>query len=101
MAHNPLDGDIANLIRLLRKILSSQPQGHELSKWLGDQPVHLNLCLFAFLPVTGEEFEELEELYDDYLNRAGEPLTPQEGPRLEFRLSPDDLRFLKENGLRF
>lgn len=102
MNTDPMDGDIAKLIKLLKKILRAHPQGSELSKFLGDKPVNLNLCFLTFVPMTPEELDEFEEMYDDYMSRYEESVSgDRQTAKLEFKLNSDDLNFLKENGLQF
>ena len=59
------------LIQLLKKILTSHPpqQGPlpEFESFLKGQGINLNLCFFTFLPMSEEELDELEEIYEHYL----------------------------------
>lgn len=101
MNQNPMDGDITKLLKLLRKILKRHPHGPELAKWMSEQPVNLNLCFFTFVPMTPEELEEMEDMYEDYMSRIEEGHHEKPAAKLEFKLSQDDLRFLKEHGIQF
>ena len=105
---NDMDGDIKKLLTLLKKILKNHPQGSDqITKFLeqnqkADQKAfNLNLCFFTFIPMSPEELMEFEEMYDDYLNEAEESLARRDDPKLEFKLSTDDVDFLKKNGIRF
>ena len=92
--------NINQLIQLLKKILTSHPpqQGHlpELESLLKGQGINLNLCFFTFLPISEEELDELEEIYEHYL--FDEEKRPEE---LTTDLNPSDLDFLRRNGIRF
>ena len=100
MNQEPMD-DITKLIKLLRKILKHHPEGKDISKWMsGEHPINLNLCFFTFVPMTAEELEEVEDMYEEYLGRM-EEVTDKSRAKLEFKLSQEDIRFLKEHGLRF
>ncbi len=96
------DGDFENnmnqLIQLLKKILTSHPPHgqFDLSKLFKGQGINLNLCFFAFLPMTEEELDEIEEIYEHYLfdeDKAPEDLTSE--------LNSSDLEFLRRHGIRF
>ena len=103
MKEYEMDGDIAKLIQLLKKILKTHPDGTELAKFMDQKSFNLNLCFLTFVPMTPEELEQLEDMYEEYLSRGDEAL---EAPKkrvskLEFKLSQEDVKFLKQNGIRF
>lgn len=103
---NDMDGDIKKLLTLLKKILKHHPQGSDqISKFLDQKTeqkaFNLNLCFFTFIPMSPEELMEFEEMYDDYLSEVEESAVRRDDPKLEFKLSTDDLDFLKKNGIRF
>ena len=96
------EGDFENnmnqLIHLLKKILTSRPPHGQwdLASLLKGQGINLNLCFFTFLPVTEEEMDEIEEIYEQYL------FDEENGPEaLDPELSPADLDFLRRNGIQF
>ncbi|GEM_PF-565001 len=104
--HSDMDGDIKKLLTLLKKILKNHPQGSDqLSKFMdqkSDQKsFNLNLCFFTFIPMSPEELMEFEEMYEDYLSEVEDSSLRREDIKLEFKLSSDDLDFLKKNGIRF
>jgi hypothetical protein len=51
--------------------------------------------------MTPEDLAEFEEMYEDYMSRAEEAGGRSERPKLEFKLSPADFEFLKQNGIHF
>ena len=95
------DQNMNQLVWLLKKILKNVPgmagQGPMPQmpfQGKGDQGVNLNLFFFTFLPMAPEEFDELEEIYDQYFfNEDKEDLSSE--------ISPADLDFLRRNGIRF
>jgi len=93
------EGHVKQLIQLLKKILTSQPsQGYlpELDSMLKGQGINLNLCFFTFLPVSEEELDELEEIYEHYVfdeEKKSEEITSE--------LNAADLEFLRRHGIRF
>ena len=103
MNSNNMDGDIRKLLTLLKKILRNHPQENEqLSKMMDQKSFNLNLCFLTFIPMSPEELMEFEEMYEDYLSEA-EEIAPSShrDPKLDFKLSPDDVDFLRKNGIRF
>ena len=98
--HN-LDPDMEKLISLLKKILKKHPPSAEQLAKLGDSKAfNLNICFLTFVPMSAEELDELNEIYEEYLSRSDEEGRREE-VELEFRLTNDDLSFLKRNGLSF
>jgi hypothetical protein len=83
----------------MKKILLSQPpQGplKDVESLFKGQGINLNLCFFTFLPMSEEELDELEEIYEHYLfdeEWQSEDLTTE--------LNSKDLDFLRRNGIRF
>ena len=102
MGHSDMDGDIRKLLTLLKKILRNHPQGSEhISKFMDQKSFDLNLCFLTFVPMTPEALMEFEEMYEAYLSRSEESSLGRETFKLEYKLSSDDLEFLKKNGIRF
>ena len=97
-----MKGDIAKLMQLLKKILKHHPASSEIAKMMDQKSFNLNLCFLTFMPVTPEELEALEEMYEEYLKQPDVSGVPQKkSPKLEFRLNPEDIKFLKQYGIRF
>lgn len=98
--HGDFDQNMSQFIQLLKKILTSHiPQGQhfqELESLFKDQGINLNLCFFTFLPMTPQELDEFEEIYERYL--FDEDRAPED---LNENLSPADLDFLRRHGIRF
>lgn len=98
--HGDFDQNMTQLIQLLKKILTNPiPQGqhfHELQSLFKDQGINLSLCFFTFLPITPQELDEFEEIYERYL--FDEDKSPED---LNENLSSADLDFLRRHGIRF
>ena len=102
MKHDNMDGDLAKLIALLKKILKEHPDGAFLAKLMDQKAFNLNLCFLTLAPLSPEELAEFEEMYEGYAGSDGPEFSlPQKSPKLEFKLSAGDIDFLKKNGIRF
>ena len=102
MNHDNMEGDIRKLLALLKKILKNHPQGSEqIAKFMDQKSFNLNLCFLTFLPMSPDDLDDLEEMYHEFLHETGESITNQRGPKIEFKLDPDDIDFLKKHGIRF
>ena len=102
MGHDSMEGDIRRLLALLKKILKSHPQGSEhISKFMDQKSFDLNLCFFTFVPMTPEDLMEFEEMYHDFMSRSDESSSDDEDSQFELELNPEDIHFLKKNGIRF
>ena len=102
MGHDSMDGDIRKLLALLKKILKNHPQGSEqIAKSLGEQAFNLNLCFFSFIPIHSEDLAEFEEMYEELLSHSEGLLPKGETLKMDFKLSPEDVEFLKKHGMRF
>ena len=87
------------LVELLKKVILHLPFSSSkdpASFSPKDGNVNVNFCFFNFLPMTPEEMDEFEEMYDDLL--AGQEERVSE---LKSELTMTDLEFLKRNGIRF
>ena len=103
MNHDDLNADIRKLLALLKKILKNHPQGSEqMAKFLDQKSFDLNLCFLTFVPMTPEDLMEFEAMYEDFLNHSEEEaFSRPSDSKVEFKLNPDDLEFLRKNGIRF
>ena len=102
MKDGGMDGDIAKLVQILKKILKNHPGGPEIAKFMDEKSFNVNLCFFTFVPMTPEELEDLETMYEEYMMQQKEPSGgKKKAPKLEFRLNPEDVDFLKKHGLCF
>ena len=93
-----IEGNINQLVRLLKKLLKNFPGQAPFSQFQGktqDGAVNLNLCFFTFLPLSAEEFEAFEEAYEQGL------FTEERGEELSRDLTPSDREFLRLHGIRF
>lgn len=93
------DRQIYQLMQLLKKIIKDFPShgsSHpDLGAALKGAHVNLNLCFFTFLPLLPEEMEEFEEAFDPYYTSEFSSL------HSDPRLHPDDIEFLRRNGIQF
>ena len=101
MNHESMDGDVAQLIKLLKKILKNHPQGQEVSKLMEQKAMNVNLCFLTFIPMSAEELDDFEDMYEEYLNRLEDATPERARSPLEFKLSTDDVDFLKKAGIQF
>ncbi len=95
------DRNMNQLVRLLKKIIKNLPFGqipqqqYPFSKDK-ESGININFCFFNFLPMTEEEMEEMDAIYDQFLTEEEEKATD-----FSPDLSPSDMDFLRRNGLRF
>ena len=90
--------NVAQLIHLLKKIVKGIPTPNEFghSKLpMKDSGLQINIHFFSFFPMSDEEWEAIEEMYDASNGALG--------GREEFstELNPDDVDFLKRHGISF
>ncbi len=94
------DQNMNQLVHLLKKIIKGLPFGSNPqpfpSNEKNDSGININFCFFNFLPITDEEIEEMDAIYDQFLAQ-------EEGKAAEFspELNPSDMDFLRRNGIRF
>ena len=102
MNHDNMEGYIRKLLALLKKILKNHPQGSgEIAELMDQKSFNLNLCFFTFLPMSPDDLDDLEDMYQDFLNQTGESMSKGKSSKIEFKLSSDDVDFLKKHGIRF
>ena len=103
MNHDNMEDDVRKLLALLKKILKSHPQSSgELAKLMDEKSLNLNLCFFTFLPMSPEDLDDIDDMYHEFLNQVGGSGAPKEKhSKIEFKLSSDDIDFLKKHGIRF
>lgn len=98
------DNNITQLFQLLRKILGSQFKGGSgLPDLFSSQPknqgnpgINLNICFFPFFPMTPEEMDELEAMYEDLEGSADDSEED-----LSNELTSSDFDFLRRHGIKF
>jgi len=95
------DNNITQLLQLLRKIIGSQfKNGAGLpdifSSPQKNQSINLNVCLFSFFPMTPDELDELEAMYDDL-----EVSEEDSAGDLSSELTSSDFDFLRRHGIKF
>ena len=103
--HEEFNRNMQKLMVLLGKILKSQKEqvGMDFSEIFNSKKnVNLNLCIFTFLPMTPEDMDDLEEVFEDmYVSGEGITASSSGEPELKFELNARDVDFLKNNGIRF
>jgi hypothetical protein len=94
------DQNLNQLIGLLKKLIKGLPsqQGPFTPNASNakDGNINLNFCFFTFLPMAPEDFDEIEEAYDQFFFNEDKQ---QEDFSLD--LNPSDLDFLRRNGIRY
>ena len=97
MKEEDFNQNMHQLVCLLKKILKNLPLQDsmpQLPSLLKESGINVNLCFFTFLPISPEDLDDLEDLYD--------PLWHEERAEDSGReLSADDREFLRRNGIRF
>lgn len=102
MNHDNLEGDIRKLLALLKKILMNHPQGSDyVAKFLDQKSMDLNLCFLTIFPMIPEDLAEFEEMYREMMSPSEDSVSERKGAKIEFKLNPEDVDFLKKNGIRF
>ena len=88
------ENNMNQLLQLLKKLLKNLPGQPPISKFSGksSEPVNLNV-FFNFLPLTPEEFDAMEEAYEQAMY--------PEDDEWPADLTAADIEFLRKNGLRF
>ncbi len=103
--------NMEKLFFLLQKMLktpkepsaSSDNGGLDLNKLLNstDKQINLNLCFFAFLPISGDEMDDFEDSFEDYLFGSEVNSKETAEAELKFELNSTDRDFLKNHGIQF
>ncbi len=103
MNPHEMDGDISKLIALLKKLMKNHPQAADILNLVQQKkPFNLNVCFLTIVPMVPEELEEMQHLCEEYMSHIDEIEVPlHKRAQLEFKLSRDDMDFLKKHGIRF
>lgn len=102
MSQDDINGDVRKLLALLKKILKNHPQGSDqIAKFLDQKSFGLNLCFLTFVAMAPEDMMEFEEMYHEFLSRPDETFSGEEESKPEFKLSSEDLDFLRKYGIQF
>jgi len=95
--------NMKQLMHLLKKIMSQYPsegkspaEVMKFFKDMKDKSPDVNIFFLNMSPLSPEEFDELEEMFED--GAVGEYLRSGE---LKCELNADDQVFLKQHGIRF
>src|SRR6185436_13241319 len=100
--YKDFDQNMNHLIRLLKKMIKNLPH---LSQGPGPMPkfskskdgdIHVNFCFFNFMPMSAEDLEEIDEIYEQYLAEEEKA----ERSDLSPELNASDLEFLRRLGIR-
>jgi hypothetical protein len=89
------------LMELLKKMihhLPVPPQKEFRNPSAKDANMNVQFCFFNFLPVTPDEMEELEDLYEQALNPHEDRFVARD---FKGDLSLADLEFLRRHGIRY
>ncbi len=93
------DHSMFHLVELLKKLISQIPfrNQKEASQFQSKDPnVTMNFCFFNFLPMSPEDMDELEEIYESFMK------DPEElAGEMKSELTSADLEFLRRNGIRY
>ncbi len=92
------ESHLTQLIQLLKKIFGSQLKngpGRDFMTSQKSQGVNINIGFFSFFPMSDEELDVLEDLYED-LREDEEDEMP-----LNTELNSADLDFLRRHGIQF
>ena len=92
--------NVSQLIHLLRKIMKNLPaQGGFLNPKMPatDAGVQFNINFFSFFPMTTEDWEAIDEMYDAH------SFHHPDDKRGDFtsELNSEDIDFLRNNGISF
>ena len=93
------DQNMLHLVELLRKIISQIPTRSSLETpkfHSKDSNITMNFCFFNFLPMSPEDMDELEEIYDSFMRESEDS-----GFEMKSELTSADLEFLRRNGIRY
>jgi hypothetical protein len=104
MAHDDMNSDVRKLLNLLKKILRNHPNGSEEAvKFLDQKSFNLNLCFLTFMPMSPEDMAEFEDLYEEWMIRSeeGDLASRRREGKIDFKLSSEDVDFLKRHGIKF
>ena len=91
--------DMKKFIQLIKKLLKNNPAQDKLKESqdkFSDGGVNINVFIFPLIPLTPEEMDELEEIYDYF-----SPDDEKSGEDLSSDLTESDRDFLKNHGIRF
>lgn len=100
---NEFEHNMKQLMKLLKKIMMQYPlQGkspEEIMKTLRDakdKSPDVNIFFLNLSPLSPEEFEELEEMFEN-----GFANDPSRSGEMNCELNSEDQEFLKRHGIRF
>ncbi len=91
--------DMKKFIQMLKKLLRNHPLQDKIrdsQESQGGNDINMNIFIFPLIPLTPEEMDELEEIYDPYAfdeEKISEDLNTH--------LTDSDLDFLRRYGIRF
>lgn len=91
--------DMKKFIQMLKKLLKNHPVQDKIrdpQESQSSSDVNMNIFIFPLIPLTPEEMDELEEVYDPY--GFDEDKSAEE---LSANLTESDLDFLRRYGIRF
>lgn len=94
------EANMKQLMRLLKKMMAQYPglgkeEVAKLLKHSKDLP-DVNIFLLNLAPLSPEEFDDLEEIFEESLFVEG-----GKSGELKYEISGDDEEFLRRHGIRF
>ena len=93
------DQNMNQLVHLLKKIIKGLPVSSAAksipSKENKDSGTTINFCFFNFLPITDEEMDEVDALYEQFLAQE------EKSGDSSLELNSSDKDFLRQHGIRF
>lgn len=92
--------DMKKFIQMLKKLLRNHPLQEKIKDPQdsagASSEINMNIFIFPLIPLTPEEMDELEEIYDPY------GMEDDKGAEeLNSNLTESDLDFLRRYGIRF
>ena len=91
--------DMKKFIQMLKKLLKNHPVQDKIrdpQESQSSSDINMNIFIFPLIPLTPEEMDEAEEVYDPY--GLDEDKSAEE---LSENLTESDLDFLRRYGMRF
>lgn len=112
--NNDMQQNIQKLLQLMKQILLQEgnnpqfkqglPSGFpaDLKDFLKDQKnVQLNMCVFAFLPIEAQDYEDMEGVCEEVMSCDLDEGHSSSSANLSMEMTTQDFDFLKKNGIKF
>ena len=100
--HKEFDQNLNDLVHLLKKMIQNLPHlpQNSMPKFPKSKngDVQVNFCFFNFIPMSPEDFEEVDEMYEQFLAEEERAEKRQDFSK---ELSASDIEFLRRHGIQF